>query len=400
MSAIAVSTAEKCRADIPPTSAEIISRARAMIPKLRERAAADEQARRICDETIAEMQAAGFFRVLQAKRWGGYEMSPEVFAEVQIALAEGDMSVAWVYGVVALHPYHLCLLDDRAAADVWSEDSSLLISSPYMPGGVAKRVDGGFEISGRWSYSSGSDHCPWTFLGGIVEGDPSDYRAFLLPRRDCRFVDTWHTLGLAATGSHDVVVEKAFIPEYRTHRFSDGFKGTNPGRDVNDALIFRMPFMLVFLRAITNAQIGALQAMLDLFVDYSATKKSMGKPLAQDPDVQLAVADALAGIFEMKSSIYATFAKLNHYAARNEFPPMQDRLMLRHLGAQVGDRCVKLAEQLVQASGGGLVYNKSGFGRIYRNMLAARQHIGAGFRTYGRTSGAALFGQPIDDILC
>jgi len=350
-------------------------------------------------DTIRRMKEAGLFRVLQSKRWGGSEAGQRTFAEIQIALSEGDMSVGWVYGVLGLHNLHVCLMDDRAARDVWGSDSSILISSPYMPGGIAKPVPGGFELSGRWAYSSGCDHCDWTFLGGTVEGAQTDYRSFLLPRADTRIVDAWHTTGLASTGSQDIVVEKAFIPEYRTHSFLDGFRGTNPGRVVNDGPLYRMPFLLVFLRAITNPQIGALQALLDLFKTYAREKVFMGSRTAKDPDAQLAVAEATAAIAEMKDTLFANFERMSDYASRNEMPPLPMRHMFRFQSARVAERCIRLAEPLIQVSGGGGVYNKSQMGRIYRNMLTARQHAAAQFRIYGRTYGDLLLGGAPEDIL-
>lgn len=383
-----------------PSAEELIDRARAMIPMLRERAVADEAARKINDDTIAQMVEAGLFRVLQSKRWGGYEMSPSVSAEIQIQLGRGDMSVAWVYGVVGVHPYHLCLFDDQAAQDVWAEDSSVLISSPYMPTTNVKSVPGGYEFSGRWSYSSGSLHCPWTLLGGFVDGNPADYRSFLLPRADAKIVDTWDTIGLSATGSHDVVVENAFVPEHRTHKFVDGFNRTNPGSAHNDGLIFRMPFMQAFLRSITNGQIGGLQALLDQTLDYSRGKVVMGKALAADPDLQLAVGQARSGIADMKNTIHATFEKLADYASRDETPPIEERLMFKYQSAEVANRCVDLADELLRTIGSGFVFKKYGMERIYRNMLTGRQHATAQFRGYARVLGAELLGQPINDILC
>src|SRR5918996_3943858 len=141
-----------------PTSEEIIARARAMIPTLRARAPQGERERSIPKETIAELQAAGLFKVLQPKRWGGYEMNIGTYFEVQMALGEGDMSVAWVYGVVGVHPWLVALLDERAEQEIWGQDNTTLICSSLMPVGVAKPVDGGFRVSGRWKYASGSDH--------------------------------------------------------------------------------------------------------------------------------------------------------------------------------------------------------------------------------------------------
>jgi 3-hydroxy-9,10-secoandrosta-1,3,5(10)-triene-9,17-dione monooxygenase len=383
-----------------PTPQDLIDRATAMIPLLRARAAADETDRRIDDDTIEQMVEAGLFRVLQAKRWGGYEMSPEVFAEIQIQLAKGDLSVAWVYGVVGVHPYHLCLFDDQAAQDVWGQDSAVLISSPYMPTMQVKSVDGGYEMSGRWSYSSGSLHCPWTLLGGFVDGNPAGYRSFLIPREEAKIQDTWDTLGLAATGSHDVVVERAFVPEHRTHKFSDGFNVTNPGLAWNNSLIFRMPFMQVFLRAITNGQIGALETILEQTIEYTRSKIVMGKPLSADPDLQGAIGQASAAIAEMRSTIRSDFDRLAVYAERNELPPMAERLMFKYHSAEVAGRCVDLADALLRTTGSGLVYKKFGLERIFRNMLTGRQHAAAGYLGYGRTLGAHLLGQDVTDILC
>jgi len=101
-----------------PEPGEIIARARALLPTLAKRSLQGRRLRRVADETIADMQAAGFFRVLQPRRWGGYEMDLHTFYEVQLALAEGDMSTAWIYGVSGVHPWFMALLDDRAAHEV------------------------------------------------------------------------------------------------------------------------------------------------------------------------------------------------------------------------------------------------------------------------------------------
>ena len=98
---------------------ELVKAARELIPLLRERAAADEARRKVDPDTVARMKDAGLFRALQARRWGGREAGQGTFAQVQMALAEGDMSVAWMYGIVSVHSFHLCLMDDRAARDVW-----------------------------------------------------------------------------------------------------------------------------------------------------------------------------------------------------------------------------------------------------------------------------------------
>ncbi len=225
---------------------QLRQRARELVPVLRERAEQAAQMGRLPEETIADFHEAGFFRILQPARWQGLELEPKDFFEVQMILAEGCMSSAWVLGVVAIHNWQLALFDDRAAQDVWGQDTSVLISSSYMPVGKVERVEGGFRLSGRWGFSSGSKHCQWAFLGAMVPpaepGGAPDYRTFLVPRADYQIIDNWNVMGLEATGSHDVLVEDAFVPEYRTHRAVDGFMQDSPGNAVNTSPLYRLPF--------------------------------------------------------------------------------------------------------------------------------------------------------------
>ncbi|MGF6695386.1 alkylation response protein AidB-like acyl-CoA dehydrogenase, partial [Metapseudomonas resinovorans] len=231
-------------------------RARELVPVLRERAPLAAKNGLLPEETIRDFQEAGFFRILQPARWEGYELEPGDFFEVQMTLAEGCMSSAWVLGVVAIHNWQLALFDDRAAQEVWGQDSTVLISSSYMPVGKVTRVDGGFRLSGRWGFSSGSQHCQWAFLGAMVppekDGEAPDYRTFLVPRHDYSILDNWDVMGLEATGSHDVRVEDVFVPEYRTHRALDGFLQNSPGNAVNTAPLFRLPFGQIFVRAVSS----------------------------------------------------------------------------------------------------------------------------------------------------
>ena len=144
-----------------PTHDELVALARAMIPALKARAKQTTANRDVPAETIAEMKAAGFFRILQPKRWGGYEMHPNTFFEVQKALAEGCMSTGWMYGVLGCHPYEMALFHDEAQREVWGSDNDMLVSSTYQPVGQVKTVEGGYRLSGHWGFSTGSVHCGW-----------------------------------------------------------------------------------------------------------------------------------------------------------------------------------------------------------------------------------------------
>ena len=380
----------------------LAQRARELVPKLKERALKTEAARELPDETIADMQAAGLFDVLKPKAYGGYEMDPQVFYEVCMILAEGCMSTAWVYGVVGVHNWQIALFDPKAAEDVWGGgDTSVLIASTYMPKGQVTPVEGGFRFSGRWGFSSGIKHCQWVFLGGLIfsEGQPPEYRTFLLPRKDFEVIDTWHTMGLKGTGSNDIVVKDVFVPEYRTHRASDGFMGTNPGREAFTADLYKLPFGQIFVRAVSSAAIGGLQGALDTFLEFAKVRVGdMGNKTSEQAPAQLAAAETAVAIDEMKLVLNRNFEVLmSRIRARQPLDDIKQRLLFRHQASQVVERCARHAYQLFSACGGRGIFTDFPLHRYMLDIMAARGHYANNPDQFGKNFGGVLLGRDNTD---
>jgi 3-hydroxy-9,10-secoandrosta-1,3,5(10)-triene-9,17-dione monooxygenase len=386
-----------------PRAEQLLQAARDMQPALRERAAQCKQLRRVPDETIADFHAAGFFKILQSEQYGGYAMDPQVFYAVGLEIARACMSSAWVLGVVAVHNWQLALLDDQAAKDVWSEDASTLISSSYAPVGKVKPVDGGFELSGRWSFSSGSEHCKWVFLGAVVptEDAPFDmrnYRTFLVPNTDYEIVDNWDVVGLQGTGSHDIVVENAFVPEHRTHSVIDGFNCDNPGNTVNTAPLFRLPFMQVFVRAVCTASLGALEGSLDAFAEVAKTRVAGPVPMRDDANAKQLAAQVKAEIEQMKLVMYHNFDAMLDCARAGEPIPVEDRVRYRYDSAIVADRCLDLSGRMLKAIGSGGIRNGSRLLANHLDILASQAHVANHSTPFAVNMGGVLFGQENADF--
>jgi len=383
----------------------LFARARAMVPILAERAARAEVERCIPRETIADVREAGFFRILQSKRWGGYQLHPRVFYDVQMTLAEGCASTGWVFGVMGVHHWQLALFDSRAAEDVWRNDDAVLISSSYMPKGQVKRADGGFRLTGRWSFSSGVDHADWVFLGAIimpegnVPGSP-DFRTFLVPRADFEVIDTWNVIGLRGTGSKDVVVKDVFVPEYRTHSARDGFAGTSPGLIENPAPLYRLPFGQVFVRAVSAATIGALQGALDAFREFGSKRISANdfSATAQDPTAQMAAADAALAIDDMKSDLRRSFDAMMATLERGEPLNLTDRIQYRYQSALAAQRSAEHVSRLFRSSGASAIFQGNPIGRFFTDIHAARAHYANNPDRFGRNYGGVLLGQANADL--
>lgn len=385
------------------TPQALVQRAREMVPVLAARAKQTEELRRVPDETVAEMQEAGFFRVLQARQYGGYEMDPQVFYDICMTLAEGCMSTAWIYGVIGVHNWQMACFDPRASEDVWGQDTSVRIASTYMPKGQVKPVEGGFKFSGRWGFSSGIDHCQWVLLGGLIfpaDGKgPPEYRTFLVPRSDFEVIDTWHVMGLKGTGSKDIVVKDAFVPEHRTHKASDGFMGTNPGRHTFTADLYKLPFGQIFVRAVSSAAIGSLQGALDTFLDFAKVRVGdMGNKTSEQAPAQLAASETALAIDEMKLVLNRNFDVLmDKIRAKQPLDDIRQRLHFRHQAAQVVDRCARHAYQLFSACGGRGIFTDFPLHRYLMDIYAARGHYANNPEQFGRNYGSVLLGRENTD---
>jgi 3-hydroxy-9,10-secoandrosta-1,3,5(10)-triene-9,17-dione monooxygenase len=383
-----------------PTAEELVDRARAMIPVLKSRAKQCIADVKVPDESIAEMQEAGFWKILQPKRWGGYEMNPNVFFDVLKLVSEGCMSTGWVLGVVGCHPYEIALMHDQAQRDVWGEDDSVLVSSSYQPVGKVQRVEGGFILSGRWGFSSGSEHCQWVLLGSLIppveEGGPPEMRTFLVPRADYQIEKTWDTFGLRGTGSHDIIVDKAFVPDYRTHKAVDGFLCQNPGQVENDGPLFSLPWAQIFLRSVSTAALGGTRAAVKAAVAIAEDRVSTntGKASKTDPILMASIAKAYAQMEEMELVLRHSFDDMMDGAANGRPLTMERRAMNRYHSSTVVRRCADLVGEMLPLLGGRAIYMSSPIVQPWLDISAARAHVANDPNNMAGDVVGSLMGQP------
>ncbi|HHX35329.1 MAG TPA: flavin-dependent monooxygenase [Gammaproteobacteria bacterium] len=381
---------------------ELIESARKMIPALKARATQAGHDLKIPDETIAEMQAAGLFKAMQPKRHGGFEVDPRTFFEIQMALAEGCMSTAWIYGVMGVHPWQLARYPAEAQQDVWGESQDTLVGSTYMPVAKVTPVEGGYRISGRWGFSSGCEHCTWTLLGGILPPDENfkepEHGTFLVPISDYRIERNWDVLGLRGTGSHDIIVDDAFVPAHRVQRTNNSALEATPGLQENTNPIFKIPFAQVFTRAVSSSVLGALQGAINEFRDNAA--KHIGKhgaKTAEDPVAQDAVADAIVTLDMLKLVLDRNYGELMEIAEKGELPGVEMRLLYRYQSAYVTNTCAEKVSALLKSMAASGLYKTNPVERIFRDVHQARGHIANNMAAYARAYGTVQLGLPNPD---
>lgn len=373
------------------------TRVRALQPLFRKNAAAARSQRKVPQENIDALQDAGFFLALQPAKWGGHELSPQDFFRMQMAIAEACMSTAWASGIVAVHAFQIALMDPRAQEDVWGKDIHTRVSSSYAPMGKVEPAEGGFRFSGRWGWSSGCDHCTWVLLGGILPD--GSYRTFLLPRTAYRIEDTWDSMGLQGTGSNDIVVEDAFVPDYRTHKQSDGFAGTNPGVTDASAALYKMPWAQLFIRVVSTPAIGAAGDALAQYKQL-VTRRASGDvtKLAGDQGTQARIAEATNAIDEMKTVLFKNFDSMMAALHGGEEISLESRILYRYQASLVIEKSIGVVDALFSSAGGSSVFNGSEIQQRFLDIHTARAHVANNPASFARNLGAVSLGADNSDF--
>ena len=283
----------------------------------------------------------------------------------------------------------------QAQEDVWGDNPDTLVASTYMPVAKVTPVEGGYRISGRWGFSSGSEHCTWTLLGGIIppdaNGEGAEHGTFLVPISDYRIERNWDVLGLRGTGSHDIVVEDAFVPYHRVQRTNNTSMEATPGRLVTNPL-YAIPFAQIFTRAVSSSCLGALQGAINEFRENAA--KHIGKHGAKTARIPLAqevVADATLTLDQLRV-LERNMAQLMELAQRDEFPDVETRLLYRYQSAYVTNICADKADQLLRCMAASGLYNTNPVARVFRDLHQARGHISNNVAAFARTYGAVQLG--------
>jgi 3-hydroxy-9,10-secoandrosta-1,3,5(10)-triene-9,17-dione monooxygenase len=224
-------------------------------------------------------------------------------------------------------------------------------------------------------------------------------RTFLLPRKDYQIVRDWDVFGLQATGSHAIIVDKAFVPEYRTHRSVDGFQGTNPGAAVNDGPLYRLPWAQLFVRTVSTAAIGAAQAALDQYYEMAARRVSTntGRMAKMDPIALNTAAKAQSTIDELKALLFHNFDVMMDAIRAGKQIPYRDRVRYRYESAQVARRCASVVDDLMLALGGWALYNSSPMVQWWLDLNASRAHVASDPFLIGTSLGAVCLGQDVHE---
>jgi len=363
---------------IPSTTTSTLEdAAAALVPRLRERAGETEDLVKLPDATVAELQAINFVGAPVLPRFGGLDLGMDEVFRATVKLAEGDASTAWIAGNCALHSFMIGYFPVEAQEAVFAETGR----APFIANGLnmsrakAEKVDGGYRLTGKWDFGSGIEHAKWTAVAGIA-GDQA--LLFLVEDTQFEINRTWNTSGMRGTGSHETIVNDAFVPEAYTVNLNAMADGTAPGLAIQTSPFYRMPLHSMTAGAIIATLVGLGRHAIEIFEERAMTVVGgmNGVLGATRPGLQFDLAESSAALDSVEALYFSTLDEIRTVAETGAEITLDDRIRWRRNYGYTSSTVTRLVERLYPSSGGTAIQMANPINRVFRDATAASHHFG------------------------
>jgi 3-hydroxy-9,10-secoandrosta-1,3,5(10)-triene-9,17-dione monooxygenase len=367
------------------TREELRRRASELVSVLKARAGRTEQLRQIPPETVRDLVASGLIRIGNPPRFGGLDVEYDSAFDVGWELGRACGATAWCYCLWTVHNWWIGHFPARAQEEFFASGADTFASSGLNPAGAqAGAVPGGLRVSGLWNFSSGCDVASWAILG---VASPNGYRWALLPRQDYDILDTWFTSGMRGTGSKDIVVKEAFVPEHRMMDPASAGDGEWTGWELHRRLSYRLPCRCMTGWELTVPLIGIAQGAIDEFTSRLRGTSGLGRT-ADSALVQVRLAEAAVEVDAARELLRHDIREILEKAERQEAFTNLDRARYRRDKNFAVKLSVQAVNRLFEASGGRAIAETEAMQRFHRDVNAGSHHHGlswdAAAEDYGR----------------
>jgi alkylation response protein AidB-like acyl-CoA dehydrogenase len=362
------------------SAAELVDRARALAPLLKENAAEGEQTRRVVQESIDALADAGLFKLMVPRRYGGHETSLGTLLDVCAEVGAADGGTSWVVTLLNAGAWMTSLFPVQAQDEVFGADPAAKVSGVVTPTSTSVKVEGGYRVSGRWYYNSGSWHADWAVLGIPFTDDDGkvvDQGIALIPRTDTTLEETWFVAGMRSSGSNCLVAQDVFVPEHRTLSVSAAIEGDYRSERLADEPLYRSAFVSVLALSLIGPQLGLGRAALELVREASGKKPishTFFETQAESAGFQLQVAKAALMLDTAGLHAHRAARDLDEAAARGEFPTYETRARVRADVGYAAEHVTGAIELLLTAHGAASFAEVNPMQRIWRDSATAARH--------------------------
>lgn len=389
-----MTTTQTETATAPTTTAELVARINELAPLLKKNAVEGEQSRRVVQESIDALTEAGAFKVSIPKRYGGYAMDMRSMLDVSKAVGAADGGTAWVVTLVNVCNWFAGLFPEQAQDEVFGADPDAKISGVLAPTATAEKVDGGYKVTGRWYYNSGSWHANWAVLGVPLQDETGavvDQALALIPTDQMTLEETWFVAGMKSSGSNCLVADDVFVPEHRIMSVPPAVEGQYPGTQADTEPLYHSAFVPVAALVLVGTQLGLGQAALD-FVIEKAPKKAISYTFFEKQSdsvaFQLKIAEAAQLLDTANLHAYRAAQDIDEAAVSGEYLDYTARARVRADVGWVAEHVTKAIDILLSAHGAGGFAESSPLQRIWRDSATAARHAivspAVGYEVYGK----------------
>ena len=351
-----------------------------------------DQERKLPGELAETLADAGFFRMLAPAAVGGLEMEPLAAGEVVEALARIDGSTGWAAMVGAQWQWYVALLPQEGQARIFGHPN-LKVAGARKPGGKARRVEGGYRVSGQWGFASGCTYADWLAAACVVEEEPEapprktpEVRVVYVPANEATILDNWRTPGLRGTGSNDFVLDGVFVPEECTT------VSPEPGSALHPGPLYRSAYQnLAYVLQAAQA-LGVARGAFDSFVGLAAKRVRWvaTSGLADDPVVRATAAEAEVLIASARAWLWAAAGDAWSTLVAGGEPSLEQRVQLRLAITHAIRASMRAADLLQEASGAGALAEEHPLQRQWQDLRMAVAHVQATPKIFELTGGLLL----------
>ncbi|GAB3384545.1 acyl-CoA dehydrogenase family protein [Amycolatopsis echigonensis] len=375
------------------TVEHVLARIAEIQPLLERNAAQGEADRRVVEESIAALTGAGAFKIAQPRRYGGYGLPVRAMLDVSAAVAEADGGTAWVVALSNVCAWLAGLFSRQAQDDVWGDNPDAKVSGVLATTAETSKVDGGYRVTGRWYYNSGSWHADWAGLGIPLtdeSGEVVDQGMALVPRTDLGFEDTWFVAGMRSSGSNCLIADDVFVPEHRVMSVPPAIGGQYAVEHPEEDL-FRAALVPVLTLVLAGPQLGLGRKALQLVKEKAARKPISYTTYAAQSDsvaFQLQLAEAAMRIDSAHLHVYRAADDIDSAAANGNYPDVQERARVRADTGWAVDNITRAIDLLLSAHGAGSFAEVNPLQRIWRDSAVAARHAivlpAVNYEVYGK----------------
>lgn len=372
----------------------------AFISRLAQRAQEAEELRRLPADTVAELKASGFTELLKPARYGGRQAEFRAILDPARRMAHGCASTAWTAAFYALHNWMLALFDEQAQAEAFAT-VPFLAPAPLAPTGRGVPVGDGVRLSGRWSWATGVMDGNWAIVGALCGSQEAIFPALaLLPADEIQILDVWHTDGMRATGSNDVVVEDAFVPEHRLVKVVDIYGGTAPGALLHDAALYRWPMVPALGLVAAMPALGAAEHVAEVYAErlserviaYEGTKQK------DKPAAVARLAEAQVRLRSLHGLLDGTVARIERILADGDRVRRAVRADARLAAAHIVRESRAVIGLLLEASGASAHFLTSPLQRAKRDVDVIGGHVVFDYDVSRELAGALAIGMKVSPV--